>query len=719
MKYDKDGIINKLSLKDKARQLTQLNADFIKTSMNASATGVSAEMKLTQKDVFGCGSVLNFGDAADAAYIRGTYLEKSENKIPLVMMQDVIHGYRTIFPVPLALACSFDTNIVEECCKMSAIEASLNGVDVTFSPAVNLVRDARWGRVMEMYGEDAYLTGVMGRAAIRGYHAGGLGSCVKHFAAYGAAEAGRDYNTTDVSEHSLREYYLPVFYECLKEEPEVLMTSFNLLNGVPVNADSRLLNGILRKEWGYEGVVVSDYGAVGEMINHGYAENEKECAKTALNNNIDLEMMTDTYIRYLPELVAEGEVDIKTVDEMVGRVIDLKHKLNLFDNPFNATDIERAQAACLCPEHRDIARRAAEASFVLLENDGVLPLSKEREVAFVGPFAAEKNILGAWACAGRAEDAASVIEAAEAFLSRKVLYAKGCEQSLSSTDESLIASAVECAKAADAVVAFIGEHSWCSGESASRADISVPAVQVKLLREIKKTGKKIVAVVFGGRPQVLTELKPIADAILYAWQPGTEGGAAIVNTLYGLNNPSGKLAMSFPRSVGQCPVYYNFFNTGRPKINDTPENCRFTSSYIDEYNLPLYPFGYGLSYTRFEYSGAGLSSRTMRRGEKLTAFVKLKNIGKVCGSETVQLYIRDKFASFARPVKELKNFLKITLEAGEERIVEFTIDEDMLAFYGTDGERKAEAGDFDVFIGGDSSCSPIGTFTLADGKTEN
>lgn len=712
MELGKDDIVKKLSLKEKARQLTQINADFIKVGMKAAVTGVSAKMKLTEEDIFGCGSVLNFGDAADAAYIRGRYLEKSENKIPLVMMQDVIHGYRTIFPVPLALACSFDTGIVEECCKMAGVESSLNGVDVTFSPVVNLVRDARWGRVMETYGEDPYLNGVMGRAAIRGYRAGGLGSCVKHFAVYGAAEAGREYNTTDVSEHSLREYYLPVFYECLKEEPEVLMTSFNLLNGVPVNADSRLLNDILRKEWGYEGVVVSDYGAVVEMINHGYAASEKECAKIALNNNIDLEMMTDSYIRYLPELVEEGEVDIKTVDEMVGRVIELKRRLNLFDNPLNATDVERAKEACLCPEHREIARRAAEASFVLLENNGVLPLSRESETAFVGPFAAEKNILGAWACAGRAEEAASVKEAAEKFLSRKVIYAKGCEQSFASTDESLIAPAVGCVKGAVVVVACVGEHSWCSGESASRTDISIPAVQIKLLGEIKKAGKKVVAVVFGGRPQVLTALKPLADAILYVWQPGTEGGAAIINTLYGLNNPAGKLTMSFPRSVGQCPIYYNNFNTGRPKTEDTFENSRFTSSYIDEYNSPLYPFGYGLSYTRFVYSGAGLSSRTMKRGETLTAFIKLKNAGDVRGSETVQLYIRDKFASCARPVRELKKYAKITLEAGEERTVEFTVDEDMLAFYGADGVRKAEAGDFDVFIGGDSACGLAGTFNL-------
>lgn len=707
-----EDLLKKMSLQDKARQITQINADFIKADVKAEATGVSDGFDLTKADVFGCGSVLNFGDARDAEYIRKKYLEVSENKIPLVMMQDVIHGYRTIFPVPLALACSFDADLVEECCKMSAVEASLNGVDVTFSPMINLSRDARWGRVMEGYGEDPYLNGLFGRAAVRGYRAGGLASCVKHYAAYGAAEAGKDYNTTDLSEHNLREYYLRAFEECLKENPELIMTSFNLLNGVPVNANSHLLVDILRKEWKYNGVVISDYAAVIEMIKHGYAENKKECARVAALNAVDMEMMSSAYIEFLPELVEEGAVPASVVDEMAKRVLELKQKLNLFENPDNATSVQKAEEACLCPEHREIALRSAEKSFVLLENDGVLPLNEGQKVALVGPLAAEKNILGAWACAGRADECVSVKEGVEKLLGAKVLYSKGCSVDLLSDDESMIADAVKTAKKAEVAVACVGEHSYHSGESASRADICLPKVQVKLLKELKKAGKPVVAVIFGGRPQVLTGVKEIADAILYVWQPGTEGGSAIAETLYGKVCPEGKLAMSFPRSVGQCPVYYNHFSSGRPKSKDELHGQAYTCGYIDELNSPLYPFGYGLSYTRFEYGDIKLSSAVMERGGKISVSVPLKNCGSRAGGEVVQLYIRDKFASCARPVRELKAFRKVTLAAGEQKTVVFEITEDDLKFYGANGKFAAEAGEFEVMAGGDSRCAVAGVFRL-------
>lgn len=709
MKPEIENLIKKMSIEDKARQLTQINADFIKTDMSVADTGVSG-ITLTQADVYGCGSVLNFGDARDAAYIRSRYLEKSETSIPLVMMQDVIHGYRTIFPIPLAIGCSFDTALAEECAEMSAKEASLNGVDVTFSPMVNLVRDARWGRVMETYGEDPWLNGVFGRATIRGYRAGGLASCVKHYAAYGAAEAGKEYNTTDVSERNLREYYLPAFYECLKEQPELVMTSFNLLNGVPVNADAHLLLDILRGEWGYDGVIVSDYGAVREMIEHSYCEDERACARVAANNTIDLEMMSSTYINNLPDLVEEGAVDTSVVDGMVRRVLELKEKLNLFENPMGRTDAEAADKVCLCLEHREIARRAAEKSFVLLENDGVLPLSRSARVALAGPLAAEKNILGAWACAGRADEAVTVISGVEKLLGRKIEYAKGCGGGLFDTDESGIPAAA--ALGADIVIACVGEHSYCSGECASRTDISLPAVQLKLLREIRRAGKKLVTVVFAGRPLILNEVKELSDALLYVWQPGTEGGTAIAETLFGAASPEGRLTMSFPRSVGQCPVYYNCFSTGRPKTQDTREGQYYSSKYIDELNSPLYPFGYGLGYTRFEYGSAILSDTVMKRGGKITVSVTVKNVGDRSGCETVQLYIRDKFASLARPVRELKAYRKINLNAGEEKQVAFEITEEMLAFYRADGAFAAEAGDFDVMVGGDSRCTVAGTFKL-------
>ena len=697
-----NSILKNMSLEDKARQLTQINADFVKSDVKADATGTSDDLKLTHGDIFGAGSGLNFGGAVDALAVRQQYISQSHNTIPLVMMQDVIHGYRTIYPIPLAVGCSFDLQLAEDCAYIAAVEAKYNGVDVTFSPMVDLARDARWGRVMESTGEDHYLNGEFGKAFIRGYHRGGIGCCVKHFAGYGAAEAGRDYNTTDISERSLKEYYLYAYRECLKEKPELVMTSFNLLNGVPVNADSRLLLDILRGEMGFDGVVVSDYGAVNEMIMHGYAADKRECARTAANNEIDLEMMSSTYVHNLPGLVKSGEVSEEKVNKMTERMLALKEKLGLFDNPLNATDEQKAAAADGCAAHRGVARRAAEKSCVLLKNNGVLPLNTSVNAAYIGPFAEEKSILGAWACAGRADEAVSIAEGVEKLLCRKPAVAKGCGRGLFDSDDSGFGDAVKAAAGADVIIACIGEYAHFSGESASRADIRVPGVQIKLLKRLKELNKPIVSVVFGGRPLVLTDVEKLSDAVLYVWQPGSEGGSAIANLIYGRANPSGKLVASFPRSVGQCPVYYNHFRTGRPKGQDTLEGTVYTSGYIDELNAPLYPFGYGLSYSRFEYSGFGLSSGVMRRGDKITARVTVENKSGTDGEEVVQLYICDKFASAVRPVKELKAFKKIYIPAGGKVLAEFEITEDTLAFYTANGSFNAESGDFDIMAGGDS-----------------
>lgn len=697
-----NSILKSLSLEDKVRQLTQINADFVKSDVKADVTGTSDDLKLGHNDIYGAGSVLNFGGADDALAVRQKYLESSQNKIPLVMMQDVIHGYRTIYPIPLAIGCSFDLQLAEDCAYIAAVEAKYNGVDVTFSPMVDLARDARWGRVMESTGEDHYLNGEFGKAFIRGYHKGGIGCCVKHFAGYGAAEAGRDYNTTDISERSLKEYYLYAYRECLKEQPELVMTSFNLLNGIPVNADSRLLLDVLRGEMGFDGVVVSDYDAVREMIAHGYAEDKRDCARIAANNQIDLEMMSSTYVHNLPELVKSGEVSEQKVDKMVERVLELKEKLGLFENPLNATSAQKAAESDCCAAHRDVARRAAEKSCVLLKNSGILPLSEGANAALIGPFAEEKSILGAWACAGRADEAVSIAEGIESLLKRKLPVAKGCCRGLLDSDESGFDGAIKVAERADVIIACIGEYAHCSGESSSRADITVPKVQTKLLRKLKELDKPVVAVIFGGRPLVLTDVEKLADAILYVWQPGSEGGAAIANILYGRVNTSGKLTASFPRAVGQCPVYYNHFNTGRPKEADTLEARCYTSSYLDELNSPLYPFGYGLSYSRFKYSDFELSSNVMRRGGKITAGVTVENIGGRDGEETVQLYIRDKVASVVRPVKELKAFKKLFIPAGGKVRAEFEITENMLAFYTAGGSFAAEPGDFEIMTGGDS-----------------
>lgn len=705
-------LIEEMSLEEKARQLTQVNAVVIHAGISAEITGADEGMDLSCEDAAGIGSVLNFGSPEEAVSIQDEYLEKSPHKIPLIFMQDVVHGYRTIFPIPLALGCSFDVRLAEDCTEMSAIEAKYGGTQVTFAPMVDLVRDARWGRVMETTGEDPYLNCLMGRAFVRGYHKGGILCCVKHFAAYGAAEAGRDYNTTDVSERNLKEYFLPAYRACVEEGADLVMSSFNLLNGIPLNGHKDLLVDTLRKEWGFDGVLISDYAAVKEMIAHGYLETMEECAETAIGNELDMEMMSSAYVRHLPELVKEGKVSEERINESLRRVLEMKEKAGLFECPYGDTDAEKAKDVNLSPAHRALARKAAVRSAVLLKNGGVLPLSADRPFALAGPFAEEKNILGSWACHGRPEEAVSVKEGLETALGRKLVSAKGCEGDILAADESGIPAAMEAVKGFKTIVACIGEPSASSGEGASRADIRIPAPQAALVKALKEAGHTVAAVVFGGRPQVLSEIEPYCDAILYAWQPGTEGGNAIADLLLGKEEPTARLTMSFPRKTGQCPIYYNCFNTGRPRIPDTLENSNYISSYRDTLNAPLYPFGYGLGYTDWELKGVRLSSEKIVEGGRVTVSALLKNTGKRAGSALVQLYIRDRFASVVRPLKELKGFQRVSLAAGEGREVCFDLSEEMLRFYTASGEFASEAGKFDVFVGLDSSTSLSAELTL-------
>ena len=705
-------LIEEMSLEEKARQLTQVNAKIVYTATTAAITGTGGAMGLSEEDKAGIGSVLNFSGADEEKAVQDDHLSKDPHKIPLIFMQDVIHGCHTIFPVPLALGCSFDEALAEECAEMSAVESRLNGVQLTFSPMVDLVRDARWGRVMESTGEDPYLNGLMGKAFVRGYHKGGMLCCVKHFAAYGAAEAGREYNTTDVSERNLKEYFLPAYRACVEEGADLVMSSFNLLNGIPLNGHKDLLVDTLRKEWGFDGVLISDYAAVKEMIAHGYLETMEECAETAIGNELDMEMMSSAYVRHLPELVKEGKVSEERVNESLRSVLEMKEKAGLFECPYGDTDAEKAKDVNLSPAHRALARKAAVRSAVLLKNGGVLPLSADRPFALAGPFAEEKNILGSWACHGRPEDAVSVKEGLEAALGRKLVSAKGCEGDILAADESGIPAALEAVKGFKTIVACIGEPSASSGEGASRADIRIPAPQAALVKALKEAGHTVAAVVFGGRPQVLSEIEPYCDAILYAWQPGTEGGNAIADLLLGKEEPTARLTMSFPRKTGQCPIYYNCFNTGRPRIPDTLENSNYISSYRDTLNAPLYPFGYGLGYTDWELKGVRLSSEKIVEGGRVTVSALLKNTGKRAGSALVQLYIRDRFASVVRPLKELKGFQRVSLAAGEEREVCFDLSEEMLRFYTASGEFASEAGKFDVFVGLDSSTSLSVELTL-------
>lgn len=697
-----DEIIKDMSVREKARQLTQLNAVFLKQESEAEITGMKESIGVEAADIRETSSVLNFMYGGEMAEIQKEYLEKSEKKIPLVFMQDVIHGYRTIFPIPLAMGATFDAQLTEDCMEMSAKEAKANGVQVTFAPMVDLVRDSRWGRVMESPGEDPYLNGEMGKAMIRGFRKGGLATCIKHFAAYGAPESGKDYNTVEIGEHALHEFYLRAYHECLKENPELVMSSFNMLNGIPVNGNKGLLVDLLRKEWGFDGVLISDYNAIREMMRHGYLETEKECACVAANHEIDIEMMSATYIQYLEELVEEGKVSEDTIDRMLRRVLTLKEKIGLLDDPYVGVDFEAAKKMELSKEHRELARVAAEKSMVLLKNDGILPLKADTKVMLAGPFADEQNIIGEWKCFGKAEEAVSVKAGVEAFLGKEVVAVKGCDMDLLTDDLSGIPAAVEAAKDAEVIVACLGESAKVSGEGSSRADLTIPKAQVALLKALKELGKSIVLVVFGGRPQVLTEVEPLADAILYAWMPGTEGGSAVANILYGAVCPSAKTTITFPRATGQCPIFYNYFNTGRPKKIDDIAHSHYNSSYKDTLNAPLYPFGYGLSYTKFEISDLQLSADVLKSGETMKASVLVENTGDYDGEEVLQLYIRDYFASMVRPVKELKGYQKVFLKAGDKTRVEFEVTEETLKFFDCNGNFTAEEGTFALMIGNSS-----------------
>lgn len=697
-------LVSAMSLEEKALQLTQYPVYELDEKAQAVVTGLCDLGGVNREQLWRTGTILNAPDGETVNDIRKTRREKGIDD-PFPFMLDVIHGYRTVYPVPLAMSCTFNEKLIEDCARFAATEAKLDGVDVTFSPMVDLGRDARWGRVMEGAGEDPYWSGQVGKAMIRGYHRGGIACCVKHFAGYGAAEAGRDYNTTDISERNLREYYLRAYRACLEEKPEMFMSSFNLLNGKPILGHREIMVDMLRKEWGFDGVVISDFGAVEELHEHGYCATGKDCARVAIENGLDIEMGSSVYASYLPELVREGIISEETLNESVLRVLELKNKLGMYENPDRNTELKKREEVTLSKEGRALARRAAEEGSVLLKNNGALPLKASAKIALIGPFADEHEIIGNWAGKGRIEESVTVKAGVEAFLQRTVPYARGCSWKLFEEDESGIEEALTVSAQADCIVACVGEHMMNSGEAHSRADIRIPKMQRRLIKQLHELKKPLVLVVFGGRPLVLSEVERFADAILYVWQPGTEGGNAIANLLYGKAVPSGKITMSFPRSAGQCPIYYNHFTTGRPKKQDMPSALsgeEWRTGYDDEYNSPLYPFGYGLSYTEFEYSDLRLSAEEMKRGGKLTASVIVKNVGKRDGAETAQWYVRDLFASVVRPVKELKGYEKVFLKAGEEKRICFEITEETLKFYTDNGDFAAETGAFELFVGGNS-----------------
>lgn len=717
MSHQLNAIIQNMTLDEKIGQLLQLATPFFKGASNrGEITGPMAEMGITDEDLHNCGSVLGASGAEEVINIQKAHLKENRHGIPLLMMADIIHGFKTIFPVPIAIGCSWDMELAEQSAQIAAKEAAVSGVHVTFAPMVDLVRDPRWGRVMESTGEDPYLNSLFARSFVRGFQGTDLtedhdrvAACVKHFAAYGAPEGGREYNTVNMSERQLRESYLPAYKAALDEGCEMVMTAFNTVDGVPATGNRKLMHDLLRDEWGFDGVMISDWGAVKELIPHGVAEDEAEAALKAIQAGVDIEMMTTCYVDHLKHLVEKGTVEEALIDEAVLRILKLKQKLGLFENPHRGADVQREKEVILSTEHRNTARELAAKSCVLLKNENVLPLKNQQKVALIGPFAQNGDILGPWSWQGSYEDAVKLDEGLKMKIDPSLLsVAKGCDIETGTEEE--LDEALKTASDADVIILALGEGSFMSGEGGSRSNIQLPKIQLELIAKLKQLQKPMAAVLFNGRPLDLHGVIDQTDAVLEAWYPGTEGGAAIADLLFGDANPSGRLSMSFPHSVGQVPVYYNHFNTGRPKLSEEYE--RYVSHYLDIPNEALLPFGFGLSYTTFTYSDATLSAEVMNADETINLSVSVTNTGAMAGEEVVQLYIRDISGEIVRPVKELKAFEKIKLEPNETKEVTFTIKEEMLRYHHEDLQFTSDAGTFIAFVGPNSKEVTAHTFKL-------
>jgi beta-glucosidase len=665
-------------------------------------------------------------------------INKSRLKIPLIFGQDVIHGYKTAFPIPLAMASSWDLNLIERSARVAAVEASADGLNWTFSPMVDISRDARWGRVAESSGEDTFLGSQIAKVMVKGYQGNDLKAyntimaCVKHFALYGAAESGRDYNTTDMSLDRMYNDYLPPYKAAIDAGAGSVMASFNDINGVPATANKWLLNDLLRKQWGFNGFVVSDYTGVSELIEHGLGDLQN-VSGLSLKAGTDMDMVSEGYLKTLKKSLQEGKVTLAEINNACRLILEAKYKLGLFDDPYKYCDEERAKKEILTPANLQFSREAAAQTFVLLKNDKqVLPLKKSGTVAVIGPLANSRaNMPGTWAVNADLATTPSLLEGLKAVVGNKVniIHSLGSNLTADATlqknatmfgreiprdnrpEEDVIKEAVNTAQKADVVIAALGESSEMSGESSSRTNIDIPDVQKRLLAALIKTGKPVVLVLFTGRPLAIKWESENVPAILNVWFGGSQAAHAIADVLFGDVNPSGKLAMTFPQNVGQVPIYYSHKNTGRP-LAPGAWFSKFRSGYLDVSNDPLYPFGFGLSYTTFNYSDIKLSATSLKPGQSITAKVTVTNTGKIDGKETVQLYTRDLVGSSTRPVKELKGFQKISLKAGESKEVTFTIKESDLKFYNSNLKYVAEPGDFKLFIGANSRDVKETQFTL-------
>jgi beta-glucosidase len=700
-----DELLKKMTLEEKIGQLNQYTGDNTITGPLTINNNKQEEIKSGK-----IGSMLN---VIGYQYTR-QYQElamQSRLKIPLLFGLDVIHGYKTTFPLPLAESASWDMNAIEQGARVAATEASASGIHWTFAPMVDISRDPRWGRVMEGAGEDTYLGSQIAFARVKGFQGNKLGdlnsvmACVKHFAAYGAAVGGRDYNSVDMSERMLWETYLPPFKSALDAGAATFMNSFNDINGIPATANKYIQRDILKGKWNFKGFVVSDWGSIGEMIAHGYSKDGKEAAYSAITAGSDMDMESNAYRNNLEQLVKEKRVSITIVDDAVRRILRKKFELGLFDDPFKYCNQERQNKELNNPEHTKIAREMATKSIVLLKNENnILPLSKEtKTIAFIGPMVKPKRINhGFWAVDLKDIDSTYIVSQWEGLQNKvgkntKLLYAKGC--GVKNDSKADFQEAIDIANQADVVILSIGEAWNMSGEAKSRSNIHLPGVQEDLIKELQKTGKPIVVLINAGRPLIFNWTADNMPTILYTWWLGSEAGNAIADVLFGDYNPSGKLPMSFPREEGQIPIYYNHFSTGRPSIN---EDKIYKSSYIDLPNSPKFPFGYGLSYTSFQYSDLKLSKTKIRSNEAIDVFVRITNTGKFAGEEVVQLYLQDKFGSVVRPIMELKDFQKIKLEVGESKILKFSIDDKKLSFYNSKLEFNSEPGAFELMIGSSS-----------------
>lgn len=708
------GLMSKMTVDEKIYQLVQFSSD---GTVTGPKQGDNYITRIQQGKV---GSVLNATGAANNRMIQKMAVENSRLRIPLLFGHDVIHGYKTIFPINLGMASSFDPSAVEKAAHVAAQEASAGGIHWTFAPMVDLARDPRWGRVSEGSGEDSYLGAKLAIANVKGFqgdlkNTDNILACIKHFAAYGAAEAGRDYNTVDMSERVLRDMYLPPFKAGADAGAKTFMASFNEIAGVPSTANKHLLRDILKGEWKFDGMVVSDYTGVNEMIAHGFAKDDQDAAQLALNAGMDMDMVGGTFMSTLKKSYDEGKVSLAVIDDACKRVLNVKYDLGLFQDPYRYFDENREKENTYKPEFLEASLDVAKKSLVLLKNNNnLLPLKKNQKIAFVGPLVSDEyHIIGSWAALGdRSGYATSVKEGVTQLLGTagKVTFDQGVE--IKSDKRDLMKAAIANAKKADVIVAVMGEFENQSGEAASQTNIDLPGLQKEFLAELKKTGKPIVLVLMNGRPLTLSWEAENMDAILETWWSGTRGGDAIAQTLFGDNNPNGKLPISFPRNVGQIPIYYNHKNTGRPYLGLTDAEQKYKSRYTDVDNSPLYPFGYGLSYTTFAYSNLKISNAKPKFKEKIKITVDVTNTGNYDGAEVVQLYVKDAVGSVTRPVRELKGFEKIQLKKGEKKTVTFEISSEDLKFYNIDMKNTAEPGDFTIFVGGNSNADLQQNFEL-------